>query len=316
MSNYWDGFNKRYARMLQAANIVALEQTNTKNQFKKENASIFDRDLTDIRRYRRNGKYITPYHVVLLNKRRNNQRCCPVFDIPYKLMAQKETDKEYRIRVYSDEKVLTRRIEMNLMDLNTAFESFVEDYLLPVFYNQDKAFQLDSHNEATIKDLVSYFTRQQDSKLNIKKGICLYGGIGTGKSTIMRELSKFTKDNDLATQFSFVYMDDIYTDCDSQGLEALNSYKFRSCSFDDIGMRAENNVNNYGTKINAYRELVRRQYNRYSRPIPSLSHYTTNIEYNNKDYIAQLVKVFGGRELDRFREMCNFVPLLGQSRRL
>jgi hypothetical protein len=141
------------------------------------------------------------------------------------------------------------------------------------------------------------------------------GGVGTGKTTIMKQLSKFTKDKGLKTQFDFVYMDDLYSDCDSNGLEALKAYNFKSCSFDDIGMRAEINVNNYGTKINAYRELVRRQYIRFTRPTPSLSHYTTNIEYNNQNHSQQLVKTFGARELDRFREMCNFVELGGMSRR-
>jgi len=326
MNKYWDGYDKKYANMLQHANILALQQTKTKEQFDKneDDCIFFDREahpdhkhigLNHVSRYRSNGKFITPYHAAMMNKIKRGERACPVFDVSYQIILQKEKNQEYRSRVYANDKPTTRRMEMNLMDFKTAMSLFMEDYLLTVFDNQDKSYVLDEENHQTIRDLVSYFTRQQDSKLSIKKGICLYGGIGTGKSTIMKQLSKFTKDNDLPTAFDFVYMDDVYTDCDSQGLESLSQYKFRACVFDDIGMRAENNVNNYGTKINAYKELVRRQYTRYSRPIPSLSHYTTNIGYNNPDHFKDLIKVFGGRELDRFREMCNFVELGGGSRR-
>lgn len=314
-SGNWGDFQKRYNKTVNAGQVLADIQTNTKIEFSKKEATIFDKMLTDISLYRKDGKFITSYHAALLKKRRDNRDCCPVFDISFQIMKQQEYNAEWKKKVYSSDSNKKRCIKMNLLDLNDAYEEFVECYLTDVFFNQDKTFEIDSQNFKIIKQLISYFTRQQDSELNIKKGICLYGGIGTGKSTIMRELSKFTKDKDLETQFDFIYMDDIYTDCDSSGLDSLNSYKFRSCCFDDIGMRAENNVNNYGTKINAYRELVRRQYTRYSRPIPSLSHYTTNIQYQNDDFFKDLAKTFGGRELDRFKEMCNFVPLLGNSRR-
>jgi len=317
MSNnkYFEGYNARYASLLASAEMLALNQKNAQLQFQKTKTCIFDKSLTDISRYRKEGKYITPYHAGLLKKRKNNEKACPVFDICLQMAIQKQKNMQYMAKVYADSKSIAKRQNFNLMNEKMAYEEFVEEYLLNAFVNQDKAFVLDSHNEQVIKDLISYFTRQHDSNLNTKKGICLFGGIGTGKSTIMKLLSKFTIKHDLETRFDFVYMDDIYTDCDSSGLESLNAYKFRACVFDDIGMRAENNVNNYGTKINAYRELVRRQYNRFSRTIPSLSHYTTNIQYDNQNHTKELAKVFGGRELDRFREMCNFVPLLGNSRR-
>jgi len=316
MSNqYWDNYDKKFNQMLSFAQILATEQKATEERFKPKKTSIFDKELTDISLYRKDGKFITPYHSNLLKQRRRNEKACPVLTISCKAMIQKEKNKVYMQKVYSNDKPTIKPLRLNLLNYKDAFDEFLEDYLNNAFINQEKPFDLDSNNLEVVKDLVSYFTRQENSKLKINKGICLFGGIGTGKSTLMKMLSKFTKDKDLETQFDFIYMDDVYTDCDSQGLESLNSYKFRACIFDDIGMRAENNVNNYGTKINAYRELVRRQYNRFTRPIPSLSHYTTNIEYQNKEFTSGLVKAFGGRELDRFREMCNFVPLLGSSRR-
>jgi hypothetical protein len=317
MSNkYWDDQGEKFVTMLSLAEICAKAQKKTKDRFKPKKTSLFDRDLTDIRLYRKDGKFITPYHSDLLKSRVSGEKCCPVFSITYKMIVQQEKNRNYVRKVNSNQTATIKPLQLNLMPFQAAFDEFLEDYLNNAFVNQQKPFDLDQGNTEVVKDLIAYFTRQEDSRLSVRKGICLYGDIGTGKSTLMKQLSKFTKDKNLETQFDFIYMDDVYMDCDSTGLESLNSYRFRACMFDDIGMRAENNVNNYGTKINAYRELVRRQYNRFTRTIPSLSHYTTNIEYQNKDFTSGLVKVFGARELDRFREMCNFVGLFGSSRRV
>ena len=315
MNKYWEGFNDKYIEILKAADILAIEQEQKNELYKDVQNSIFDKPLTDSSIYRKGGKFITPYHAKLYHKRKNGEICCPVYDISYKLIIQQEKNKLYVKKLNATEKAKPRIIKRDLMDFSEAKDEFLNSYLLDSFFHQDKAFVLDSQNIKVIDNLISYFTRQRSSELSIKKGICLYGGIGTGKTTIMKQLSKFTKDKNLETQFEFIYMDEVYSDCDSLGLESLNAYKFRACAFDDIGMRADNNVNNYGTKINAYKELVRRQYVRFSRTIPSLSHYTTNIQYQNEDFAKELSKVFGARELDRFREMCNFVQLGGDSRR-
>jgi hypothetical protein len=317
MSNqYWDNYDKKFSKILSLAELCAKGQRETEDRHKPKKTSLFDRDLTDIRLYRKDGKFITPYHSDLLRHRREAKGGCPVIFISCKAIIQNEKNKEYVRKVNSNQTATVKPLQLNLMPFQAAFDEFLEDYLNNAFVNQQKPFDLDQGNTEVVKDLIAYFTRQEDSRLSVRKGICLYGDIGTGKSTLMKQLSKFTKDKNLETQFDFIYMDDVYMDCDSTGLESLNSYRFRACMFDDIGMRAENNVNNYGTKINAYRELVRRQYNRFTRTIPSLSHYTTNIEYQNKDFTSGLVKVFGARELDRFREMCNFVGLFGSSRRV
>ena len=315
-SKQWDNYHKKNQDILCAAQMLIHQQKQYEEDHTEKKESIFDKTLVDVSLYRHNGKWKSPYHSGLYQKRKAGENCCPVFDVSLKAFIQSQKNKAYMQKVMATEtKAAPKQFELNLMDINQAFEQFYEEYLKPAFFHQDKEYILDKRNEEVLWKLISYFTRQHDCPLNIKKGLCLYGDIGTGKSTIMKCLSKFTSDYDLKTRFDFVYMDDVYSDCSSKGLESLDDYKFKSCCFDDIGMRAEKNVNNYGTSINSYQELVKRQYRRFSRPTPSLSHYTTNIQYSNQDHTKQLMKVFGGRELDRFREMCNFVPLLGPSRR-
>lgn len=316
MSNqYWDNYQKKYSQLLQAAEVLAYNQAQTNNQLTEKKNCIFDKCLDDLSLYRKEGAWITTYHAKLYNKRIKGLPSCPVFDISYQSMLQREYNRKYTKLI--SEPITRHKIKpkYNLMGLNMAQRIFYSKYLNTAFEFKNKDFILDKHNEEVINKLIAYFTRQEDSPLNLNKGICLYGEIGTGKSTIMKLFSKFTQDYNLTTQFDFIYMDDVYSDCDSEGLASINKYNFKRCCFDDIGMRGENNLNNFGTKINPYKELVRRQYNRFSRSIPSLSHYTTNIQYHNKDFTPDLVKTFGGRELDRFREMCNFVYLGGDSRR-
>lgn len=322
--NYFDGVrnsDEYYSIIVSAENLEA-EQKITNSKFKSATHRYADVNLTDKSRYRKGKDFKSEYHRVLYYKYKNGKRACPVMELNLYL-EQKERNKSYFKKVNSENTYKKRHVRKNLMPFDEAKEIFIESYLKPAIeskneifdINEKSCFVLDERNEKVISNLVAYFTRQEDSELKLNKGICLFGNIGTGKSTIMKELSRFTNDHNLETMFDFIYMDDVYTECDSTGLSSLDSYKFRACCFDDIGMRAESNVNNFGTKINSYKELVRRQYNRFSRPTPSLSHYTTNITYNDERHIKDMIKVFGSRELDRFREMCNFVGLFGESLR-
>ena len=312
---FWENYGKRNGQILQLVDILAKTQTDDNGKFSDTGHKVFDKHLDDISLYRADGKFITSYHAALYNKRKNGTMSCPVFDISFQAYMQGLKNKAYIKKVKSSDKSKAKEMKLDLIWFDDAYEEFVNEYLKTAFQYTGKEFIIDGQNKSVIVDLLAYFTRQFNSKLDLHKGICLYGSIGSGKSQIMKMLSKFTKDKNLETQFDFIYMDDVYSDCDTNGLESLDSYKFRACAFDDIGMRADNNVNNYGTKINAYRELVRRQYTRFTRPIPSLSHYTTNIPYGNKDHTDELEKAFGSRELDRFREMVTFVYLGGPSRR-
>lgn len=317
VNNFWKDGN--IGAMLKDAFSLAQEQRETNKRYSKEEQNrYYDRSLTDVRRFKRKGQFITIHHLNLLTKAIAGEYTCPVLSISSKTLDAVQRVKQATARqiIMSNHEAQKKPSKpFNLMDIGEAKRVFAFDYLMPLFKARDIDYVFDSDNKTILHDLVSYFTRQNDCNLDLSKGICLYGGVGTGKTSIMRALSNFTNDFNLITAFDFVYMADVESDCSTNGLDVLDKYKNRTCFFDDIGKRLEG-VNNYGTKIDPYSELVTRQYNRYIRKNASLSHYSTNIEFKHSDEIGQaLAAKFGVREIDRFNEMVNFVYLGGGSRR-
>src|SRR3990167_9825411 len=65
------------------------------------------------------------------------------------------------------------------------------DYLRRNFVEQ---YDLLPENKIVIEKLVKYFNNQEQEDFNLKKGIFLFGPVGTGKTTLMRAFSKYKKD--------------------------------------------------------------------------------------------------------------------------
>lgn len=314
---FWQKWEqKEEIELFESAGDLAQEQREVKAMTQKtfsNEAYRWDRSLTHVGRYRKAGKWLSGFHTRLYNKRVNNLQECPLTEYLVDQYA-KEKQSEHIKKIHQESKASTVfKKPYNLMDLNEACKIFAHKYLVPAFANRGVPYEFDDHNKPILRALVSYFTRQEDCPIDLNKGICLYGAVGCGKTTIMRQLSKFTKDYNLITMFNFVPMDDVYSNSDQKGLGAFAPYKFVSCCFDDIGQR-DSEVNNYGTKIDCFKELLKQQYLRFSRPSPSLSHYTTNMNYDN-NLSQEMQQRFGTRELDRFNEMCTFIHMDGGSRR-
>lgn len=316
INDFWR--DKRNIALLHDAELLASQQRETNRKYDKSlQNQYYDRSLSDIRRFKRSGQYVTIHHMNLMSEAIAGEYTCPVISISLKVLnsvqrAKKATAKQ--ILLSNEKRQPIRQKSFNLMDLGEAKKVFYKKYLSPLFLARGVKYDIDEDNKKVLHDLVSYFTRQKDCTLDLNKGICLYGGVGTGKTSIMKALSDFTNDLKLETAFDFVYMNEVESECSKDGLHMLDKYKKRTCFFDDIGKRLDG-VNSFGTKIDPYSELVTKQYNRYIRKTASLSHYSTNIDFDFTNVTEAMVKKFGARELDRFNEMCNFVYLGGGSRR-
>ena len=176
------------------------------------------------------------------------------------------------------------------------------------------AFRVDGETRDLMNELFLYAIGQS-CKLDQRKGLWIYGNVGTGKSTLLRALRAF----DLVTGGND---DRSGRPCGGFRIEAASTVANRfvtdglggiagccngalTCAFDEVG-REPLPVRYYGTEVNVMQYVFQMRYDfRHS----SRTHVTTNmlpeeIPFRYGDYIA-----------DRVNEMFNVIELRGESKR-
>ena len=175
-------------------------------------------------------------------------------------------------------------------------------------------FVVDDRNKALISDLYAWYLGDENGNLNPSKGLLFWGGLGVGKSTLLKGIQNFEWKvnllchhgrNDLlgfpivsAAEFSLQYA--------RNGVDTINKYKsIRSLGIDEVG-REPMDSKHFGTNINPVQLLIQLRYeNRYN----GLTHITTNMDPNTE------FEVYGGYVVDRVKEMFNVIEVTGESRR-
>ncbi len=149
----------------------------------------------------------------------------------------------------------------------------------------------------------------------VDKGILLCGGVGTGKSEIMRLLGKYVAwlkspyrfSSEVVWNFSHLY-------------KTEGNYVFKRISrgnwyFDELALTNDDGVpylemiNDFGNKIFIGEQLILTRYNEFKRS-GLQTHFSTNLTPD------QLQKIYGPRSFSRLYEMCNFISYTGKDRRL
>lgn len=190
-------------------------------------------------------------------------------------------------------------------------------------------FQIDQSNKVLLKDLLLYFTGNKlvlyknkhstgemtlraETNLEPTKGICLIGGIGTGKTLLMKIFKEYTMNVLCKNSFVPFSAQEIVHNVESDGLSYLKQFGTAAdtpsvCYFDDVAS-ANEIVNHFGTKTNVLESVLSMRYDVFSR-YGKLTHITTNASPE------QLKKLYGERVYDRMIEMFNFVVLDSDSKR-
>lgn len=184
------------------------------------------------------------------------------------------------------------------------FPKFNQEQLLEIFKIQ---YEVDASNEKIITDLCYYFSGDPKFSGDLKKGILLSGGVGVGKTSIM----KFFGRNQV---FSYRIMScrDIEKHFSESGYEAVDLYSTNlpistngnpfghqiiGYCFDDLG--TEDNSKFYGKEKNMMAEII---LNRYDTSLPHNStHITTNLTAQD------IIDIYGTRVTDRLKEMVNVI---------
>jgi hypothetical protein len=206
--------------------------------------------------------------------------------------------------------------KVQLMDYNEAKREFWEDYLSTAFEHKGQKYQIDDDNRGVVSELVKYFIYDPSCKLNLFKGVCLIGGVGTGKSELLKQLSRFLNEKKLSTAFAFVDMLSVTKEFQVFGLKAYDKYMDGDVCFDEIAIR-KTFIKSFGTDIQPTDEIIQGRYKRFTKRISRPTHFTSNIDLNPEDEAEKkaLESTYDVRSIDRLKEMCNFVYLGGDSRR-
>jgi len=190
--------------------------------------------------------------------------------------------------------------------------------------NSNSKFTLDKNSEKIVNKICEYATRNElfitDESVSFEKGILLMGKVGCGKTLLFQSLVSVIRtfagikngkienmDANFIPAYSMVEMFSI------KGYEMFgnelyfNNNKVTLMSdglfIDDIG--SENIVSNFGNTTNVIGELILRRYDKNKKTFA-----TTNLDPKT------LKSFYGDRVYSRLNEMCNFIVVDGNDRRI
>jgi len=151
-----------------------------------------------------------------------------------------------------------------------------------------------------------------DGRLDLDKGLWLWGNIGTGKSTMLKIVKEFCRrigkldpwGNDYSFRITSAL--EISTRYQQEGASGIEDYiRLPRQAFDEVG--AEPTATGYyGTPMDVIGTILM---GRYDRRHENITHVTTN--FTEDDLLAR----YKARVYDRCREMFNFVYFGGKSYR-
>lgn len=188
-------------------------------------------------------------------------------------------------------------------------------------YAKDKGRKLEGHfivdkdNEEIFRLLCYYFTsdaRFEQKGYSLKKGILLYGGIGCGKTTLMKVFGQNQVGSYAVVSARKVAQDYMqggyYGNEKHQGCQQYfgltkaiaDPFMHRELGvcFDDLG--TEDNKKHYGNENNVMAEVLLNRYDR-KHEIGNRTHITTNLSG------IEIIEKYGDRAASRMKEVLNFI---------
>lgn len=181
--------------------------------------------------------------------------------------------------------------------------------------------EIDEENRSVVYTLLSYFSGIQNEfteGMSFEKGILLFGGIGTGKTTLM-ELLRENPHAPFMMRAAWEIANEFQEKevgvkvIEKYGVLVPNQHATRFFSRSHIGLciddaGTENKGMSFGNTKNVIAEILQARYQNINGPY---THLTTNLD---KD---ELKNAYGLRVFDRMRQMFNIVeyPENAKSRR-
>lgn len=173
-----------------------------------------------------------------------------------------------------------------------------------------RVITVDSYNEDVVWLLCLYFsndTRFEEMGFNLDKGLCLFGGVGVGKTTLMEKFFQNQKQS-YVIKMCRAIEDEFAQDGDKilkqYGLTRQASvngdpygHQVLGFCFDDLGTEPISKY--YGKTVDVMSEVI---LNRYDVKIPyTMTHITTNLSTD------EIINRYGSRVSDRMQQMFNMI---------
>ncbi len=169
-------------------------------------------------------------------------------------------------------------------------------------------FQIDDENIEVVNQLWYYITESEKFNGDPQKGLCLTGGIGTGKTIMMFAFLEVMR-MQTGKVYMVTYPDTIHKDLQTRGLEW---FRKRPLFIDDLTREPEKVAGYWGENpVRLITMLRNRQ--------PCQNYATCNLRILGKDgkvmFKNGIIERYGAMIFDRMREAYNFLELTGKTRR-
>jgi len=156
-----------------------------------------------------------------------------------------------------------------------------------------------------LSNLTHYFINSQEGELDLNKGILVWGGVGTSKTTLLKTFEEFTKVNDLPTKFQFSKMERLVSIATTEPKALPNHLKAltqQNRVFDDWGVEVNDK---WGDGKTYFNNIILA---RYKKRANIKTHFTTNYSLSPNN-IKNLEQIYSPRIISRLKEMVNLVGL-------
>ena len=187
-------------------------------------------------------------------------------------------------------------------------------YLGKEMYGKD--FNLDTENVCKVyQSVYEYLVKQSKGKL--KKGLLIIGGLGVGKSAMMKIMQRIFKETPARFKWVNAYelkdLSEIYT---TSQIKEMYGYDLKMDLYiDDIGVSVD--VKRYGNTVNIITEILMERYDLFINS-GFKTHLSSNLITsitNDFKNTSTLKTVYGERILDRIIEMTTVIIFKGDSYR-
>lgn len=182
------------------------------------------------------------------------------------------------------------------------------------FTERNRLFEIDQENKNFLNVFCKYFAQDKSFETEhggeLRKGLYVFGNVGTGKTSNFEILQKVSKDS-LINQ---IWVPMIHTHKVVEEFNLSNSshkdyvikyYSNGKYLFDDLG--SENQASNYG-KEDIFTRILELRYSNYMNK-GTKTFITSNLS------LTDIKNRYGSRIFDRFLQMFNILELNGKSRR-